>query len=365
MGFPLIAVDIAQTLLNTVLLAGVIRIAQGTPARSVTLQLLSSSGPMVAGYGLLAFLLVVLWLPVGLGPFSVLLILAPMLGAWWAYRQYGEERDARERTLGVLVSAIETKAPHLEGHSARVAELSRAMAEDLGLGPGDVRDIRMAGMLHDLGQVALPRRVVLEHRPRRPGVPQLRRRGAQMLRGVSFLSGALDGIAHHAESGAQPLKDGPGRWTPAVIAPHIVHVVDAFDLLTTFGDQDNGPLPPDAAIADSVASFRLRTPASSTSSCGRSPVGPRRPRSDGPRDAPRHVGAGRGRARRGRHPHLRHHVRWAGPGAHRGQARACRGIPRQPRAGELGPGSSSERAGHGAGGDGGRHGSRLHVAAQG
>ncbi len=252
-GVPLMVADVVQTVLNAVLLAVVIRITAGTPVRVQLIRLFSTTGLTAVGYGALAFVLVVLWLPAGLGPASVILILAPMLGAWWAYRQYGEERAARERTLDVLVAAIETKAPHLAGHSARVAELSGAMAEQLGLRPREVRDTKTAGMLHDVGLVALPSGVVAGHpRPRDPALSTYPARGAHILREVSFLAGSLEGIAHHGDDEGPGAAAASGRG-PGVSA-RVVRAADRFDLLTRVAA-------PDVALPVHEAVDRLRAEA--------------------------------------------------------------------------------------------------------
>ena len=78
-----------------------------------------------------------------------------LAGRPWALLQYGDERAARERALEALVSAIETRAPELEGHSERVSTLAALMAQELGLGPKEVADVRTAGLLHDLGRVVV------------------------------------------------------------------------------------------------------------------------------------------------------------------------------------------------------------------
>ncbi len=244
-GLPLVAAGIAQVLVNAVLLAGILKVAEGIPARVQVVRLLMTTGLTYVGYGIVAFLLVVLWLPAGLGPYSVLLISAPLLGAWWAYSQYGEERQARERTLDVLVAAIETKAPHLEGHSARVAALSGAMAEELGLGPQEVRNARTAGMLHDIGQVALPAAVVLDASARSGSVfATYPSRGAHMLREVSFIAGALDGIAHHRDTSA---VEAAADDQPPAISAGVVRVADSFDLLTRVG-QEGDVVSPEVAL---------------------------------------------------------------------------------------------------------------------
>ena len=111
--------------------------------------------------------MVVLWGPAGLGWASVFLILPPLLVAQWAYGQYSEEVKGHERALDVLVAAVEAKAPHLVGHSGRVAELSASMAEHLGLRAQLVADVRVAGMLHDLGPDHAADRAGPQHRGRR------------------------------------------------------------------------------------------------------------------------------------------------------------------------------------------------------
>ena len=146
-----------QFVVNLVLIAIVVRLAVG-PVRCAPRWggSSSSAGPAHLGYGVIAFIMVVLWGPAGLGSASVFLILPPLLVAQWAYGQYAEEVKGHERALDVLVAAVEAKAPHLVGHSGRVAELSASMAEQLGLRAQTVADVRVAGMLHDLGLTTLP-----------------------------------------------------------------------------------------------------------------------------------------------------------------------------------------------------------------
>ncbi len=150
-GIPVLVADVVQFAVNLVLLALVVRLAAGVSMRTQMGQIISSSGSAQIGYGIIAFIMVVLWGPARLGSASVFLILPPLLAAQWAYRQYAEERKGHDRALHVLVAAVEAKAPHLTGHSTRVAELSASMAEHLGLRAQTVADARVAGMLHDLG----------------------------------------------------------------------------------------------------------------------------------------------------------------------------------------------------------------------
>ena len=243
-GIPILLADAAQAVGNLVLIAAVVRLAQGVPMLTQVWRLLVTSGPNQLGYGVIAFILVVLWEPVGLGPAGVVLVLPPLLVARWAFAQYTEEVKGHERALGVLVAAVESKAPHLAGHSARVAQLSVHMAEHLGLRPAVVADIRAAGMLHDLGLTTLPTAVV---RGELVGMGGLLReypeRGARLLQDVGFLAGSVDAITHHRDA-ATPGVEGAALGLPALV----VGLADEYDLLTEVGSPDGGVLGHDEAI---------------------------------------------------------------------------------------------------------------------
>jgi putative nucleotidyltransferase with HDIG domain len=236
-GLPLIIANVSQCLVNAALLSGVLRFATGTPFRTQVLKLLGTTGVGYLGYGVIGFLFVVLWIPAGVGWFSAVLVLAPLFVARWAFVQYGDEVRVHERTLKALVTAVETKEPHNAGHSQRVADLSEWLAEALGLGYKEVQDVRSAGMLHDVGKVALPARTL---RPRTPlGHDDLvvladhARRGVDMVDGIDFLKDSFEGIAHHHERwDGQGYPAGlAGQAIP--LAARIVAVADVFDALTS------------------------------------------------------------------------------------------------------------------------------------
>jgi putative nucleotidyltransferase with HDIG domain len=236
-GLPLIVADIAQCLGNAIILAGIMRLTKGTPMRRFILGMLGSSGPAYIGYGLIGFLFVILWVPAGVGPASALLILAPLFVARWAFVQYGDEQRAHERTLSALVAAVETKEMYTGGHSERVASLCDLMAGALSLSHQDTESLRFAGILHDIGKLAIPTRVL--HPAERPSEADLvsiathAARGVEMVSDIDFLSDSTDAILHHHER-------MDGRGYPAGLSgeeipllARIIAVADAFDSLTT------------------------------------------------------------------------------------------------------------------------------------
>ena len=236
-GLPLMAADVCQCIANAVLLAFVMRVANGVPMRTQFWKLLSVTGVAYIGYGVIGFLFVVLWIPAGVGWFSAILVLAPLFVARWAFVQYGDEQRAHERTLRALVTAVETKEPHNAGHSERVAQLSEWLAEALALGHKEIQDIRTAGMLHDIGKVAVPKRLLRATGPLADEemvvVADHALTGVALVQGIDFLAGAVDGIAHHHER-----YDGRGfpmglAGESIPLAARIVSVADAFEALTT------------------------------------------------------------------------------------------------------------------------------------
>ena len=244
-GFPLLMADLVQFAVNLVLITIVIRLASGFSMREQVWRILTSAGPAHLGYGVIAFILVVLWGSAELGSASVFLILPPLLVAQWAYGQYSEELKGHERALDVLVAAVEAKAPHLVGHSARVAELSASMAQHVGLRAQAIADVRVAGMLHDLGLTTLPTGLVRNTRVvGGAGLRGYPLRGARLLHGLSFLSGALDAIRHHREAVVATTSAHQEFSVPA----RIVGLADEYDLLTEVGTPDGGLLTADAAI---------------------------------------------------------------------------------------------------------------------
>ncbi|GAB3444277.1 HD-GYP domain-containing protein [Phycicoccus ginsengisoli] len=236
-GIPLLVADVTQCLLNALLIAGILRAASGSPVRPQVVLLLSTSGLAYIGYGVIGFLFVVLWIPAGVGWFSSLLVLAPLFVARWAFEQYGEEFRAHERTLRALVVAEEKKDPLTAGHSERVAQLSEWLAESLNLGHKEIQDVRTAGMLHDIGKVGVPARYLRSRKPLEDEdlvvIAEHAGAGVELVQGIEFLSGSLDGIAHHHEryDGLGYPSGLAGEGIPLVA--RIVAVADSFDALTT------------------------------------------------------------------------------------------------------------------------------------
>lgn len=82
------------------------------------------------------------------------------------------EREARlkqavnrlSRTIEGIIQAmaltVETRDPYTAGHQKRVADLAQAVARKMGLSEEQVRGVRMAGVIHDLGKLSIPAEIL-------------------------------------------------------------------------------------------------------------------------------------------------------------------------------------------------------------
>lgn len=64
-------------------------------------------------------------------------------------------RDLTVTVVETLVTAMEARDVFHRGRSARVAELAASIAEYMGLAPDVVEDVRLAGRLHDVGNIGI------------------------------------------------------------------------------------------------------------------------------------------------------------------------------------------------------------------
>lgn len=252
-GLPLIAADLAMCVANAVVLAGVMKLSRGVPPRRFVTSMFASTGLAYVGYGVIGFLFVILWVPAEVGPFSALLVLLPLFVARWAFVQYSDENNAHERTLRALVAAVETKDARTSGHSERVARLCDMIAGAMGLNHTDIASLRYAGMLHDVGILAVPSRVLRKtdglSETELDRIREHPSRGADIVRDIEFLAPALDGIQHHHER-----FDGRGypsglSGNDIPVFARIVAVADGFESLTA-ANAGRVALPADEALAE-------------------------------------------------------------------------------------------------------------------
>lgn len=72
-------------------------------------------------------------------------------------------RDAMIRRLSDLLGP--TQREHITNHCEQVADMSVRLARSMNIGPSQVLDIRMAGLLHDIGKCLIPEDMLAQNGP--------------------------------------------------------------------------------------------------------------------------------------------------------------------------------------------------------
>ncbi len=65
-------------------------------------------------------------------------------------------RNALGGIIQALSATIEKRDPYTAGHQRRVADLARAIGQEMGVTANRVEGLRIAGIIHDIGKVAIP-----------------------------------------------------------------------------------------------------------------------------------------------------------------------------------------------------------------
>ncbi|GAA3474163.1 HD-GYP domain-containing protein [Nonomuraea roseola] len=220
--------------------------AERMPARGMAQFLLS-----YFGYATFGLLVAGLWATVA--SISAVLVLLPLFIARWAFGQYHAQQRSYDATIAALCQAVETKDYYTRGHCTRVSLASTMIAQEIGMGAERLRAIRYAGMLHDVGKLGVPTKVLQKDGPLTEeefAAIQLHpMRGLEIVRGIDFLDEAFAGIMHHHER-------HDGRGYPMGLAgdeipefARVIAVADAFDSMTSDRSY-RGARPVEVAVAE-------------------------------------------------------------------------------------------------------------------
>ena len=77
----------------------------------------------------------------------------------------GDEEAFLGPRVRVLMARLERKDASTEQHTRRVAEWSVRMGQELGLAPGRLRELALAGLLHDMGKLTVPTAILTKPGP--------------------------------------------------------------------------------------------------------------------------------------------------------------------------------------------------------
>ncbi|WP_435839136.1 HD-GYP domain-containing protein [Streptodolium elevatio] len=144
---------------------------------------------------------------------------------------------ARDASVRSLLRAVEVKDGYTRAHSERVAYAAVLIARQLGMPKQRVTLLKYAALLHDVGKLGVPTRLLTKSGPldadERETIQRHPQCGADLVRDLDFLGEGREGILHHHER-----MDGRGypsglRGDAIPEFARIIAVADAFDAMTS------------------------------------------------------------------------------------------------------------------------------------
>jgi len=134
-----------------------------------------------------------------------------------------------------LARASEARSPYTQGHADRVTHYALALAEDIGIGQGDLDILRNGALLHDLGKISIPDAILNKPGPLTPAeydiVKQHPELGVEILKPLLSLKNLLPLVRwHHERLDGRGYPDKlVGDQIPFLV--RILSVADVYDAI--------------------------------------------------------------------------------------------------------------------------------------
>ena len=170
---------------------------------------------------------------------------------WELKRKQKELDEAYIETVKMVVRIIENDPSYMQGHSERVASISKALGKAMGMTTDELKSLELSALLHDVGMASVNEDLLKEPRflklDEREEIKKHAVEGKRMLESISILKNSLSDVLHHHErfdGGGYPERLA-GDSIP--LTSRILTLVDVFDALTHDRPQRTG-LPEKEAI---------------------------------------------------------------------------------------------------------------------
>jgi putative two-component system response regulator len=152
-------------------------------------------------------------------------------------KQYTDELENAEAVLFSLAHSIEARDPYTHGHCERLAEMSARMGERLGVPEEQIKALRRAGVVHDIGKVAVPDSILLKPGPLTTDETKVMQKhpvvGERICAPLKTFRLVLPIIRHHHEKhNGTGYPDGL-RGEEIPLTARILQLSDVYDALTT------------------------------------------------------------------------------------------------------------------------------------
>ena len=141
------------------------------------------------------------------------------------------------QTASSLADAIEKRDPYTGGHTKRVTTYSLAIGEQLNLDPNEMRWLKLAAILHDIGKIGVEDKILRKadklDKEEYDQMKQHTLMGAEIIAHIKQLHGIIPGLKyHHEKIDGKGYPEGLADDNIPLIAK-IVAVADTFDAMTS------------------------------------------------------------------------------------------------------------------------------------
>jgi cyclic di-GMP phosphodiesterase len=152
-------------------------------------------------------------------------------------KAHTDELERADAVLLALARSIEAKDPYTDGHCDRLYELAAMLGEEIGLAPTEIVTLRRAGIVHDMGKVAVPDSILLKRDRLSAEEWEIVQRhpliGEQICAPLKSFRSLLPIIRHHHEK-----LDGSGypdhiKADQIPVTARVLQITDVYDALTT------------------------------------------------------------------------------------------------------------------------------------
>jgi HD-GYP domain-containing protein (c-di-GMP phosphodiesterase class II) len=162
------------------------------------------------------------------------------------------DADTLERIALAFAWVIDAKSPYTYEHSEGVSAIAARMGERMGFAPEPIARLRQMALLHDIGKLAVPNRILDKRGPLTGAELAIVKEHPRHTYGILSRVPIFDGLAHEASAHHERM-DGRGyhRGIPAgslSIAARILAVADVTDALRADRPYRKG-MPPAAVAA--------------------------------------------------------------------------------------------------------------------
>ena len=171
-------------------------------------------------------------------------------------RRLQDLKNAYIGVLEILSKYLESTDHYTRGHSVRVSELAMQIAIAMELPRGEVENIRVAGLLHDIGKIEVSGEILLKaaelSSEERELINEHTVKGAYLLSSVgSVLKEVVPIVVSHHKYFMSGLENKRNGVNNIPIGSRVIAVADAFDAMTTDRPYRKG-IPPWEALEEIV-----------------------------------------------------------------------------------------------------------------